>query len=75
LARATRPSPTRFQNPSRDAGATAMTPEERKLELDKSTPDPDYEEHEQTYLMFTHLVKYCVFAAPFFFAFIFYWTV
>ena len=52
-----------------------MNPLERQLELDKAEPDPDYEEHEHTYLMFTRLVKYCIFAAPFFFAFIFYWTV
>jgi hypothetical protein len=61
--------------PNRLERRTAMTPEERKLELDQANPDPDFEEHEDTYLMFTHLVKYCIFAAPFFFAFIFYWTV
>ena len=52
-----------------------MTPEERKLELDKPGPDPDFVEHEDTYLMFTRIVKFSVFAAPFFFAFVFYWTV
>jgi hypothetical protein len=57
------------------SGGDAMTPEERKLVLDPLTPDPDYEEHEDTYLRFTRLVRYCMFAAPFFFAFVFYWTV
>ncbi len=52
-----------------------MTPEERKLVLEPANPDPDFEERVKTYLMFTHLVRYCMFAAPFFFAFIFYWTV
>jgi hypothetical protein len=57
------------------SGGDAMTPEERKLVLEPANPDPDLEEHVKTYLMFTHLVKYCMFAAPFFFAFVFYWTV
>jgi hypothetical protein len=61
--------------PPVESGDDAMTPEERKLVLEPATPDPDVEEHVQTYLMFTRLIKYCMFAAPFFFAFIFYWTV
>jgi hypothetical protein len=63
--------------PTRTApsGGDAMTPEERKLVLEPANPDPDFEEHVKTYLMFTHLMRYCMFAAPFFFAFVFYWTV
>jgi hypothetical protein len=52
----------------------AMTPEERRLELDKDRPDPDYEAHEETYFGFTRIVKYAAFAFPFFFAFVIYWT-
>jgi hypothetical protein len=51
-----------------------MTPEERKLELDAEKPDPDFEEHEVTYLKFTRLLKYVMLAFPFFFAFLMYWT-
>ena len=51
-----------------------MTPEEKKLELDPTQPDPDFEEHETTYLMFTRLAKFSMFAFPFFFAFVLYWT-
>jgi hypothetical protein len=61
--------------PHAQSGGDAMTPEERKLILEPAGPDPDFEEHLKTYLMFTRLMKYCMFAAPFFFAFIFYWTV
>lgn len=51
-----------------------MTPEERKLVLDSDKPDPDYEAHEETYVTFTHIMRYCMFAFPFFFAFVLYWS-
>lgn len=52
-----------------------MTPDERRLVLDPDKPDPDYEEHEETYLEFIHIMKYVMVAFPFFIAFVFYWTV
>ncbi len=45
-----------------------MTPDEKRLELDSDRPDPDYGEHEDTYLMFTRIVKVSIIALPFLFA-------
>ena len=50
-----------------------MTLEDRRLELGEDRTDPDLEKHEKSYLIFTRIVEYCVFAAPVFIALLFYW--